>query len=291
MGPLGPFLPAIVAVVVSAVVVTVVVVVTRRRTKAITVTREQLLELAGRWAAPQELLMLPIPRPVRFTGQGIVVVIVASIFAGGIAVAGGFLYSQFAAEERVFDLLEREGVAGEATVVQKWTRSGKSTSYYVQYEYTADGRRLRRQASVGGGEYRALEKGAKAGMRYAPSDPCVSRLDTEKRTPPWTPFLPFAFFAIVIPALLFQPMRQRRLLQTGRPVAAMVARVAPVKGGKAVTYQFVDATGGITTGVSSVLASVAVAPGDAVTALHDAARPKQSTLYPPQLVKLAIPGR
>lgn len=56
------------------------------------------------------------------------------------------------------------------------SRSKKSTSYYVRYQFTVDGRTYEREEAVSGSEYNSYEVGGSAPITYVAGDPNTSHL-------------------------------------------------------------------------------------------------------------------
>lgn len=287
MKELTPFLPF---VIIGVGVIALLIVLIRRRPKAVPVDRERLLDLQNQWRTPAELLSLPVPRPVRLTTQAKLLLGFMALFLAGAGAFAVFGVTAMERERQRAELLGREGVSSVATVVRKWSTSGKSTSYYVQYSYEVGDKVYHRRARISSSAWRRLGPGSQIAVRYAPSDPEVSRLDLESTAPSWLVLLPAVIFVVVIVLLPLPVLTQRRLLQSGNPAGAIVTRVVPVKNGQNVRYQFLDMAGNEVAG--SAMASSAGAPelGQAVTVLYDPDRPRRNTLYPPQMVRLDLPG-
>lgn len=285
---LVPFLPFVIIGV--GVIAVLLIVLSRRRSKAVPVDRERLLDLQNQWRAPAELLSLPVPRPVRLTVQAKLVVGFIVLFLAGAGAFAVFGVTAMERERQRAELLGREGVSGAATVVRKWSTSGKSTSYYVQYSYEVGDKLFHRRARISAGAWRRLHPGSQVAMRYAPSDPEVSRLDLESSAPSWLVLFPAVIFVVVIVLLPLPILTQRKLLQSGNPTGAIVTRVVPVKNGQSVRYQFLDMAGNEVAGSSMAAKAGAPEPGQAVTVLYDPDRPRRNTLYPPQMVRLDLPG-
>ena len=128
-----PFLPFVIIGV--GVIAVLLIVLSRRRPKAVPLDRERLLDLQNQWRAPAELLSMPVPRPVRLTVQAKLVLGFMALFLAGAVAFAVFGVTAMERERQRAELLGREGVSSVATVVRKWSTSGKSTSYYVQYSY------------------------------------------------------------------------------------------------------------------------------------------------------------
>lgn len=84
---------------------------------------------------------------------------------------------------------------------------------------------------------------------------------------------------------------QSRLLGWGEPAVALVADLSSVKGGKRVSYRFLDRTGALVRGSTVVSRSSAPCIGETATVLYDVQQPRRNTLYPMQLVEISTPQR
>jgi hypothetical protein len=273
------------------VFIVLAIVASRRRTKAIEVDRTQLFELQNQWRAPSELLSVPVPRPIKLTGQAKVLTVTMVVFLAGVAVFGWFAVNSVVQQQRQRELLGREGIHVTAVIARKWSQSGKSTSYYVTYSYEVGVMIYHRRARIRKSEWEGLQPGSQAAARYAVSDPGVSRLDIEGGgAPDWLVLIPIGVFALVIVFIPLPILRQKKLLATGQPVGGIVTRNSPVKNGRSVSYQFLDSVGNIVSGSAVVPVSGAPEPGAAVPVLYDPEKPSRNTIYPPQLVKLDMPG-
>ena len=98
----------------------------------------------------------------------------------------------------------------------------------------------------------------------------------------YLPFLPVFAFG-VLPYLI---LKQRNLLERGQAVGAIVTGVAATRGGKRVSFRFLDSVGNIVTGSSPMRAVEAPSPGTVVTAIYDPEKPRRNLLYPAQFVRL-----
>lgn len=278
----GPTTLQIVAILIFAVAVFAgILALARRKTESFVPDRTALLAIQNTWRAPAELVSAALPRQVRLSGQS------KWLLGFMVLILGGGLFASVAAVRAAFqgaqetERLERDGVEGEAELLRKWMVRGKSTTRYVVYRYEAGGRTYQRRASLPREAFEHIQPGGRVPVRFLPSQPEVSRLPLERPpAPPWTALLVPAVF-LVVPWLALRPILiQRRLLQWGQPAAALVARLAPTKGGKTVGYQFTDMSGNTVSGSAIVPALQAPVLRQTVTVVYDPQKPSRNTLYP-----------
>jgi len=114
-------------------------------------------------------------------------------------------------------------------------------------------------------------------------------MNGEVQRPAWIVLLAFLplFVLVAIPLAV---LRERKLLESGQAVGAVVTRVAPTKGGKRVSYQFLDSAGNTITGNVSRSSDVPEL-GSTVTVLYDPEKSRRSLLYPAKFVRLNNPFR
>jgi len=282
----------IIGVVAAVGLILLIVRLNRLYTDEFRVDKVQLVKLLNQWHGPADLISFPPPRPVGFTGQSkALLAVFGSIFAGLSVVILFVVMPRVELQKQHDALLSREGLLTQGTVTRTWiTRNKDSRNYHVSYQYEVNGVTYRSEARVGSTMYSRLGPKSNLTLRYAPSQPEVSRLDGEFRQPPeliYLVVLPFAAMGVV-PYLIF---RQKKLLERGQPVGAIVTRVAPVKGGRSVSYQFMDFAGNIITGSATMRSSEAPAVGTTVTVIYDPEKSRRNMLYPAKFVRLRNPYR
>src|SRR5207244_7755230 len=121
--------------------------------------------------------------------------------------------------------------------------------------FLADTRRFARQARVSLAAFQATRRGDSLPVRYASSDPTVSRLllEGEKSGPIWmVAFVPLLLAALIAATIVRSLFWQRRLLRFGHATAAIVTRTRGVKSGTAVHFRFLDRSDGIVDGMSLI---------------------------------------
>src|SRR4029079_12732623 len=116
-------------------------------------------------------------------------------------------------------------------VLRTWISRGSkgSRSYHVAYQYAVGQTIYHAEARVSSGTYSQLAVNSPVMLRYLPSRPEISTMNGELHSPGWIVFLallPLSAFGI-IPLTV---VKEKKLLESGQPVGAVVTRVSPVKG-------------------------------------------------------------
>jgi hypothetical protein len=266
----------------------------RRTSAAVSPERTELLAHQGRWQAPAELPVWPVPRPVRLTPLGKTALVHGLLtLCTGIGPGGVFtwLAVRDVAEYR---MLAREGVTTNAQILKKseeqqWGMHGKTTLRYVTFNFPAGDRTYGGHAGVPLSVFRRIRPGDSMPVRYRPSNPAHNRLLVEGEgyaAAAWLAGL--ALFGCAL-ALLFawrnlRPVLvQRRALAWGQPVGAMVVRISPKKKGTKVAYQFLDRVGNLVQGTARAESARTFMLRQIVTVLYEEKVPGRNTLYPAPL--------
>jgi hypothetical protein len=248
------------------------------------------------WRTPPELEQ-PLPRRIRLSGMGVFnCVFAAASIVAGLAIAGHAVRDELRREAENQSLarsLAADGQETEATV----TRLATTLGHLVIYQYTVGGRSFSKGAFITAEHWRALQVGSPVAIRYLPSDPSKSfpESDSPNSQTHWLLVLPvagmalffmFSFAAIQLAAVL----PERRLLARGRPARAVITRCNAGSRGRSSGY-FLHYDFSLPDGSKSqgkVFRSQPLTEGSTATALYDPDRPQRNTLYPLQLVKLAV---
>ena len=247
-------------------------------------------ELWNNWQPPPEL-QRSRPRPVRFTGKGKATMVIAvALLAGGVAM-GAFLYGQVREERRRDRLLGEAASGGEAQITRLWQRSGENRGCSVSYQFTSGATQFNRTAAVPCRTWTRLSAGERVPVRYATSDPRISRLEGIERTgqtPPWV--VPLTVIAMAGGALLIflKLTRERRLLEEGQAAPGIVTKLGMrTDKGRMVYYQFATYSGSAVKGKYGPVHGKWVQPvGTPIVVLYDRDEPKRNTRYPSSLVTL-----
>ena len=233
---------------------------------------EALVAAQRQWNCPPELDAMPVPRRVRRARRAHAV---RAFF--GLCIAGLLVLVLTAGwrERQTLDLLNREGVATQATVVEK--RSENET-LQVQYVYRVNGLAYHDKVSVSQELYETLRVNSPIDIRYAASRPEISRIRDQTGGSGWVIGTAIGLLCLMA-ALLFGASREKHLLKWGRPVCAMIVNVLPDEGYFSVRYRFLDATGNPVAGGARMSPSANPATGQILTVLYDPARPRCNMIY------------
>jgi len=284
--------PVAIFIAVTAVVVLVILKVTRLETVKFDVDRVRLMDMLNQWQGPADLVSIPPPRPVKYTGSAKGMFALVAVVLAGMAGLGLFvLVPQFQKQSEREALLKQEGAETRGTVLRTWINKGSkgSRSYHVSYQYSVGGAIYHAEARVTSSTYSRLGTNSAVSLRYVPSRPEMSMMEGETQQPDWMivfALLPFVAF-IVIPLSV---LKEKQLLESGQAVGAVVTRVAPVKGGKSISYRFLDAAGNTVTGAVTRSSDVPEL-GSTVTVLYDPSKSRKNMIYPAKFVRLRNPFR
>ena len=284
------YLPIAVFVVAAVMVGLVVLKVYKIQTVKFDVDRVRLMDMLNQWQGPPELVSLPPLRTVKYTAAAKGLLAVMALIIAGISALILFVFVPRIQEQSRRDaLLRQESAEMSGTVIRTWTTSGDkgSLNYHVAYQYTVGRAIYHAEAGVPSSVYRQLAANSPVRLRYVPSQPEISALDGEVHKPAWIvlfAFLPLAVL-VMIPLTV---LKERKLLEEGQAVGAVVTRVMPAKGDKRVSYQFLDSAGNIISG-SVARSSNVPEIGSTVTALYDPGKSRRNMLYPAKFVRLNNP--
>jgi len=245
------------------------------------VDRERLLSLRNQWRPPPELLPSSTPRRVVLTKRPRVALVAVGLFAIAMVVITLQLHAGLQRKVDERSLVERDGVATDAIVVERRERRYLGISHYmVRYQYTVAGQRYQASGRVSfESSYLADTVGAPIAVHRSESQPALSRLDGTIEDSPWTAFtflLPAAFFLF----MLYSLSRQRRLLAWGSATGAIVIRTARLRGGVATWFAFLDAAGTVVTGSGTAPSGSQLEPGAIIAVIFDPERPDRNAPYP-----------
>jgi len=226
------------------------------------------------------------PRPIRLTGGGYALVVVAALLVlGGIA-AGVLLAVSADRRETRQALLRREGRGIEAQVTRVWKTSDKEHHPMAAYGFEVDGRKYSHSVRVPGRIWKGLATGSRLAVVYLPSDPALShpRDWAQDRTPVWAPFLVGCLFSGIGVGMLFLLSRQMGLLSEGRPAPAVVTKYSPGQHGqKNVHYEFPLLSGALVKGKSGPRRRLPEI-GATICVIYHPDNPRRNATYPLDLV-------
>jgi len=252
--------------------------------------REELRQLSEGWQPPMELQRMR-PRPVRLTAAGRGLALLAVALAAGGVLLGVLLYRQRAAETARNRLLEGATGRAQARIIRLWRSGGKDSRCRAMYQFTAGATRVTRNAAVPCAVWRRLAEGDERPVVFVEDQPQLSRLEGIESTGVM-PAIAVAVPAVLLPlfaALLgWDLVRQRRLLEEGRPALAVVTRLGMrTDKGRKVHYQFLTASGALAEGSFGPLrASKQLQAGDRLTVIYDPDSPRYNKRYPLQVAAI-----
>jgi hypothetical protein len=239
------------------------------------------------WVQPPELGGSP-PRPVRLTGTGIFLLVAAVlVLAAGIAL-GYTIRNRSIEQSQTRQILQEQGTETDATVTRLWRSGGKSKTPRVAYQFPADGKVIRGDASISRKLWESLSEGSRVRVRYLPANPMLNRpAESPLRPAPiWLSWAVPVVAGVISLLMGYSLRRQRRLLEDGRVAVGAVTKVSVFKGSKIIQYEFVlpggsrqSGKGGAKPGADEV--------GSEVTVIYDPDNPKHNGAYPFELVRAA----
>jgi hypothetical protein len=238
------------------------------------------------WTPPDGLGYSSL-RPVRLTGGGIALLVVAAMMLLGAVAAGIGLGTTARRQAKDHRLLQEQGVNTEAQITRVWRSSGKDSQHLVSYRFTVQEREHVARKGVPARIWQTLKTGSSLPVRYLPSDPKVNHPSEWSDTPmpPWLPYLVAG--ALVAGAFgCTIPLRiQMRLLTEGRPAQGIVTAHRRTKDGTILRYEFVLLNGATAKGRGGQSRHPA-AIGSRICVLYDPENPRRNAPYPLSLVKL-----
>jgi hypothetical protein len=237
------------------------------------------------WTPPDGLGYSSL-RPVRLTGGGIALLVVAAMMALGAVPAVIGLGATARRQAKDHRLLQEQGVNTEAQITRVWRSSGKDSQHLVSYRFTVQERAYAARKAVPQRIWQGLEAGATLPVRFLPSDPKVNHPTEWNDTPmpPWVPYLVFAGLAAIASVLATRLRIQMRLLTEGRPAPGIVTGLRRTKNGTVIRYEFKLLSGATAKGRGQSRLPPAI--GSPICVLYDPENPRRNAPYPLSLVRL-----
>jgi hypothetical protein len=244
--------------------------------------------LVSNWASPPELGGSP-PRPVKLTGTGTALNVLALVMLVGGVLLGIKLSNDAAAQSQTARLLKEQGAETQATVIRLWRGGGKDRPYRLTYQFEVQGRVFHRDSGASRRIWESLTEGSPLRVRYLPADPKLSHpADWEsQQIPAWVPLMVPAAFASYTLIIILMLRKQRRLLEDGRAAPAVIYKVSATKGGKSVRYNFRSQAGTLEKG-SGLMARGLAQNGSVVTIIYDPEKPSRNAPYPFKMVRPVV---
>ena len=249
------------------------------------------------WTVPVEL-QRPLPRPVRFTGQGFMAFVMCVFFMAAPAFIIVLSLRDDARAASDLSRMAAEGRATDAVVTRLWVSHGSkgSTSWHVAYDYDVDGRSYSSQNGIARSHWEELQVGGRLPVTYLASDPShvYPAADPPRRISPllWCFLALFtSLFAAIGVAVIAGALRSRKLLAAGMPAPARVTNCRKIQSRNGVfyriRYEFKLMDGRACEGKDTLRRH---APeGSSVTVLYDPDQPRRNAAYPMTMARLAEP--
>lgn len=243
---------------------------------------------------PPDGLDRSAPRAVGWTSKGRFVLCLAFALMVGAVAAGVGLGLVAAREANSARRFREDAVSTDAVVLRTWQTRGDAPKRWVSYRFHAAGRAYDGSARMQRGAWRALSPGSAVRVEYLPDDPQASLPAGAEtgRMPPWVPALISIEFVAVGGLLLWQLGRQRRLLEEGRVVPAVVTEHGRLErgshgrgAGKKYKYRFAVLSGAAAEGKSGPVKEPPDV-GSCITVIYDRDNPRRNVPYP---LSLATP--
>jgi hypothetical protein len=237
------------------------------------------------WTPPDGLGYSSL-RPVRLTGAGIALLVVAGAMLLGAVAAGIGLGTVFRRQVKDLRLLSEQGVNTDAQITRLWRSSGKDQQHLLSYRFTVEEREYVARKGVPPRIWQTLRAGSSLPVRYLPSNPKVNHPTGWDDTPMpnWVPYLVFGELAVIAVVLAMLLRRQMQLLTEGRPAPGIVTGHRRTKNGTVIRYEFQLLNGATAKGRGQSRRPPAI--GAPICVLYDPENPRRNAPYPLCLVKL-----
>ena len=237
------------------------------------------------WTPPDGLGYSSL-RPVRLTGSGIALLVMAGAMLLGAVAAGiglGTTAKRQAKEQR---LLQEQSVNTDAQITRVWRGGDKNQQHLVSYRFTVQEREYVARKGVPSRIWQTLRAGSTLPVRFLPSNPKVNHPTEWDDTPMpnWVPYLVSGELAVIAVVLAILLRKQVRLLTEGRPAPGIVTGHRRTKNGTVIRYEFQLMNGATAKGRGQSRRPPAI--GSPVCVLYDPENPRRNAPYPLCLVKL-----
>ena len=237
------------------------------------------------WTPPDGLGYSSL-RPVRLTGSGIALLVMAVAMLLGAVAAGiglGTTAKRQAKEQR---LLQEQGVNTDAQITRVWRGGDKNQQHLVSYRFTVEEREYAARKGVPPRIWQDLRAGSSLPVRFLPSDPKVNHPTGWDDTPmrPWVAYLVSGELVAIALVLAMLLRKQMRLLTEGRPAPGIVTGWRRTKNGTVIRYDFTLLNGATAKGRGQSRRPPAI--GSPVCVLYDPENPRRNAPYPLCFVKL-----
>jgi hypothetical protein len=237
------------------------------------------------WTPPDGLGYSSL-RPVRLTGSGIVLLVMAGAMLLGAVAAGIGLGTTAKRQAKDHRLLQEQGVNTDARITRLWRSGDKNQQHLVSYRFTVQEREYVARKGVPSRIWQTLRAGSTLPVRFLPSNPKVNHPTEWDDTPMpnWVPYLVSGELAVIAVVLAILLRKQVRLLTEGRPAPGIVTGHRRTKNGTVIRYEFQLMNGATAKGRGQSRRPPAI--GSPVCVLYDPENPRRNAPYPLCLVKL-----
>jgi Protein of unknown function (DUF3592) len=246
---------------------------------------DSTVSFPANWTPPPELTRA-IPRETRIAGRGMLNIILGAVFLIAALALGFWLYHEGAQDRASSELLRAQGQEANGEITSL-SQDQRGRAKMVSYIFTANGIRIKGEASVPADQWPSIQKAGFLKVRFLPSNPAVNHpaaWDESNSTPAWFPVLVPSMWAVGSVILLITLFRQRKVAAEGQPAAGVVTKCFRVKGGWATRYQFRMRDGTVGEGRDRVFSRLE--PGSAVCVLYLPENPRRNYLYPLSLYRI-----
>ena len=240
------------------------------------------------WSPPVELTR-SMPRPVQLKGQGVVLLIMAFVFAAA-GIGGGIAFRiQGVHEEATARQMKADGQETDGVVERLWRTGGKSPRDMVAYQFSVRGDLYHHEADISRSHWDALYSGSPIAIRYLPSNPKISFPAADPPTP-MPLFVAFVFGGsfLLSSGLMYNMVRSaRRLLEDGRAAPGVVTGNRMMGGRNRrnqIVYQFKLQDGSAYRGRAS---RGSIPEGTRICVVYNPDNPRRNAPFPFGLVKVA----
>ena len=223
--------------------------------------------------------MRALPRETRISGRGMFNVILGGVFMIAAIYLGYWMRNDGERRASQTTVLHTQGQQATGEIGRLWS-TDRGRVHMVGYTFTANGIRLRGEASVPRERWAAIQKAGFLPIRFLPSNPAVNHPAAwdEAGVPDWFPFVFPLVWAGCSAILLIGLRRQGQIAAEGVPTAGVITRCFRIKGGWAARYQFRTDDGSIAKGRNRV--SSRLEPGAAICVLYLPQNPRRCSIYP-----------
>lgn len=234
-------------------------------------------------------LQRAVPRPVRLTTAGMLLLVGALLCVPEAVVFGAWLHEQ--ARRANAEAQQRLRATALAEGVVTSLRGASKGSPVIVYEFFVEGRRYAGTYRPGRGRGTGYRPGSTLTIAYVPENPNANWPADywPARLSAWVAPAVAASLVAVAAGLLLLLRSQRRLLEDGRATVGVVTRVDKVRGKRMhyrVHYEFRLPSGAVRTG-RDITKKDPPAPGDRVIVMYDPENPRRQHRYPLPLVCVA----